>query len=81
MAQQTKFCPRCGKPAKATDSYCIKCGYNFIKKRKKSSPILIGILIVLALWIVIRIFLKKSIIPEEVIEFVKGFIPGLNKTG
>ena len=82
--QKIKFCPRCGTTLNLVDSYCIRCGYSFRVKNKKLSFFqILTILIVLAvIWIGIRFFLNKPIIPTEIIDFVKGFVFGVtNKTG
>ena len=77
MKNKVKFCPRCGTPNNLVDAYCIKCGYNFKKRRKKSSfaQLLVIILIMLAAWAGLRIYLGKPIIPTEFIELVKKMIP------
>lgn len=74
-----KFCPRCGKTANIDDIYCMKCGYNFRGKSHKRiglKQIIIGILIILAIWIVLKVILKQPIIPLQLSEFIKGFIGG-----
>lgn len=69
-----KFCPKCGFQAKRDDVYCIRCGYNFIKRGKKMDlkTIIIIILIILTSWVLIRIFLKKPIISPEIINIIKN---------
>jgi len=87
MAKEVKkYCPKCGTSAKPSDSYCIKCGYSFTGRTKKNklnfSAILIVIAILIILWIGVRLYLKKPIIPQEIIDFVNGVIKGFtNKTG
>ncbi len=79
---ERKYCPRCGTPARFTDSYCIKCGYRFnMKKNKKPlnlKTIIIGIIIVAGLWVVFRLLAKKPIIPEVLSNLTKSFFQ--NKT-
>jgi predicted nucleic acid-binding Zn ribbon protein len=74
MKNKVKFCPRCGTPNNLVDAYCIKCGYNFKKRRKKSGfmQILVVILLIAAAWVGLRLFLKKPIIPTEFIDLVKN---------
>jgi len=74
-----KFCPRCGTENDFSDAYCIRCGYNFAKK-KKSNPktLLIVIVILILAWIGIRLYLNKSIIPTEFIDIIKNITS--NKT-
>ncbi|VVB83433.1 Uncharacterised protein [uncultured archaeon] len=69
-----KFCPRCGTQNNVGDAYCIKCGYGFKGRKKKSSlkSILILIIILAAGWIILRTFLKKPIIPTELIDIIKN---------
>jgi predicted nucleic acid-binding Zn ribbon protein len=75
-----KFCPRCGTPNNIGDAYCIKCGYSF-KRRKTSGSktFLIVIILLIIAWIALRIFLKKPIIPTELIDLVKNMTS--TKTG
>jgi hypothetical protein len=74
MQKNVKFCPRCGTPNSLVDSYCIKCGYSFRKRGKKIGfmQIFIVILLVIAGWVGLRMFLKKPIIPTEFIELIKN---------
>lgn len=74
MQKNTKFCPRCGAQLNGIDSYCIRCGYSFRKRGKKVGlmQILIVILLVVAGWVGLRMFLKKPIIPTEFIELIKN---------
>jgi ribosomal protein L40E len=74
-----KFCPRCGAQNNINDAYCIRCGYSFRGKKKSSSKtILILIIIFLIAWILLRIYLNKSIIPTELIDIIKNITS--NKT-
>ncbi len=79
-----KYCPKCGKSADINDAYCMRCGYNFKggKRSKKISlkQILLGILILAAAWVIIRLITKQPIIPLQVSEFFKGFIEGITGT-
>jgi len=61
-----KFCPKCGAKLKSDDDYCVKCGYSFAQRKKKSGtiPILITIIIFIILWIIIRLITKKPIFPD-----------------
>lgn len=74
MQKRGKFCPRCGTSNSISDAYCIRCGYSFRRKKKKAglTQILIAILIGIALWIGLRLILKKPIIPTEFIDLVKN---------
>jgi predicted nucleic acid-binding Zn ribbon protein len=74
MKKDVKFCPRCGTPNNLADAYCIKCGYSFRKRGKKVGliQILVVILLVIAGWVGLRIFLKKPIIPTEFVELIKN---------
>ncbi len=69
MKKHKKFCPKCGTPNDVSDLYCVHCGYSF--KRKKEGlnlkSIIFVIILLLAAWAVIRILLKKPIIPQELI--------------
>jgi hypothetical protein len=80
MRSKVKFCPRCGTPNNLVDAYCIKCGYSFRRRRRKSGfgRILILILIIIAAWVGLRLFLGKPIIPTEFIEIIKNMTS--NKT-
>jgi len=84
MKKKVKFCPRCGTSNNLQDGYCIKCGYSFKQRGKKSNPaqIFVVLLVLVGLWCAIRIFLKKPIIPTEVLNFVKTlFASFTNKAG
>jgi len=74
-----KFCPKCGTPNDFEDAYCIRCGFSFRKKKKKTNPIIIVLIILITAWIILRIYLGKSLIPTEAIDFVKNIVT--NKTG
>jgi uncharacterized membrane protein YvbJ len=79
-----KFCPKCGTQNSINDAYCIKCGFNFSRKAKKqnSNVILLVLILAIGAWIFLRIYLKKPIIPQEAINFVKTTIQAFtNKTG
>ena len=75
-----KFCPRCGAQNHVTDTFCIRCGYNFSRRRRTNwgSIILVLILIIVG-WIVLMTFLKKPIVPQELIDMIKNFTG--SKTG
>jgi len=75
-----KFCPRCGAQNNSNDAFCIRCGYNFggARRGKKSSSLIVILIIIIVGWIVLRTFLKKPIIPTEVIDIIKNFTA--NKT-
>ncbi len=62
-----KYCPKCGKATDINDDYCTRCGYSFRGKQHKKiglKKILLGALVVLAIWIVLRIVLKKPVVPD-----------------
>ncbi len=63
-----KYCPRCGTANSLTDSYCIKCGYAFVQKKRKNNlnKILILIAILIIGWIFYRIFTSQPIIPTQI---------------
>jgi uncharacterized paraquat-inducible protein A len=73
-----KFCPRCGAVNNVEDAYCIRCRYDFrqgAKKRKGKNSfgkIILVLIIIAAAWAALRIFLKKPIIPTELIDIVKN---------
>lgn len=75
-----KFCPRCGTQNNFNDAFCIRCGHNIGRqqKGKKKNSLLIIILVIIACWIGLRVFLKKPIIPQELIDIIKNFTA--NKT-
>ena len=67
-----KYCPKCGKPVKPKDKYCMSCGYSFEKRKGTNLTKIIAVIIVfLALWIIIRIIVGKSIIPQPIIDLFK----------
>lgn len=75
-----KFCPRCGAQNHATDAFCIRCGYNFSRRRKTNmGAIILVIILLIAGWIALRTFLKLPIIPTEAMDWVKNLMG--NKTG
>jgi ribosomal protein L40E len=75
-----KFCPKCGAQNSPGDAYCIRCGHSF-RRGKKSNfrTILIVIIVLIAAWILLRTYLNKSIIPTELVEFIKNMTS--SKTG
>jgi uncharacterized membrane protein YvbJ len=74
-----KFCPRCGAQNHATDAFCIRCGYNFSRRKKTNwGPIIIVLLLLVVGWVVLRTFMKLPIIPPEVIDWAKNLMG--NKT-
>lgn len=81
MKKRGKFCPKCGARNDIGDSYCIRCGYSFRKRGKKLNvkSIILLIIILLIAWVVIRILLNQSIIPQGLIDILKNITS--NKTG
>jgi predicted nucleic acid-binding Zn ribbon protein len=81
MAQNKKYCPRCGALVHAGDAYCIRCGYSFKARGKRTDlrSISIVVIILLIFWIVIRIITKRPIIPPTILNFFKNM--SINKTG
>ena len=82
----TKFCPRCGAPAHASDAYCMHCGYSFHRKSSKKmslKSIIILIIILIVAGIIMQVFFNKSFIPKELIDIVKNLTlnAGSNSTG
>lgn len=68
-----KFCPRCGAQNHATDAFCIRCGYNFSRRRKTNlGSIILVLILVIVGWIVLRTFLNKPIIPPELMTWIKS---------
>jgi predicted nucleic acid-binding Zn ribbon protein len=76
-----KYCPQCGTPNEVQNRYCIRCGYEFYKKKNKLGlkQILIIIITLTILWCAVRIILNKPIIPDLLKELlnIKEF-PKLN---
>ena len=69
-----KYCPRCGTANSFTDSYCIKCGYAFVQKKRKNNikKILILITILLLGWITYRTFTSQPIIPSGILNLFQN---------
>jgi predicted nucleic acid-binding Zn ribbon protein len=68
----TKFCPRCGTANPLSNVYCIKCGYAFRRARKKINPIILLIIILVAGWIVFRLFTNQPIIPTQIVNLLQN---------
>jgi len=74
-----KFCPKCGTQNNFEDTYCIRCGYNFARRKKSSfRTLLIIIIIAITAWVLLRLYLNKPIIPTEFIDIIKNITS--NKT-
>jgi len=75
-----KFCPRCGSQNNFADRFCIRCRYDFSRRRKTNlGSIILVLILLIAGWVALRTFLKLPIIPESAMEIVNKFIG--NKTG
>ncbi len=70
--QQYKFCPVCGAQLKIEDAYCIRCGYSFDARKKKTRKaikwrnILIVLLLLAAAYFGLRYYNGQSLIPSSV---------------
>ena len=66
-----KFCPVCGNNLELSDTFCTRCGYSFANRRRKlASKVkwlnVIGVVIILiAIYLGIRFFNGKPIIPTS----------------
>jgi ribosomal protein L40E len=68
-----KFCPKCGVQNGISDAYCINCGFSFIKRKKnKTNPILLLLLLLIMGWIFYRTFTKQPLIPTELSSLFKS---------
>lgn len=73
-----KFCPVCGTQLKASDAYCLRCGYSFEARRKKSRKaikwrnIILMIIVLALIYFGIRYYYGQAIIPvslEDALNF------------
>jgi len=68
-----KYCPVCGEKLLLKDTYCVKCGYSFEKRKEKKKKIkwkniiFIGA-ILLGFYVSLRYFNGQSIIPESIVD-------------
>ena len=75
-----KFCPVCGMQLKIDDSFCIKCGYSFQNRKKKSrgikwKNIMIVLIVLLLIYIGIRYSNNEPILPQflkDIFNFTKA---------
>jgi uncharacterized paraquat-inducible protein A len=69
-----KFCPRCGTPNEIRDAYCIRCGFAFKARARKSglNPIITIIILLIIAWVFYRTVTKQDLIPSELTSFFKN---------
>lgn len=75
-----KFCPVCGAKLELHDSYCLKCGYSFVERRKrrrgiKWKNIIIVIIILIIGYLGLRYSNNQPIIPEALAKALNLTIP------
>jgi predicted nucleic acid-binding Zn ribbon protein len=82
-SQKHKFCPVCGIELKVEDGFCLKCGYSFHERSKKSKSrgikwrnVIIVLIILALIYVGIQYSTGQPIIPS----FVTDFIPGLGNS-
>lgn len=78
--QEHKFCPSCGTTLKATDTYCIKCGYSFAeraekKKKVKKRNLFIIISIIIIAYFGLRYSNNQTIIPTSFSDAIQTIFP------
>jgi ribosomal protein L40E len=76
-----KFCPKCGTANRITDSYCLRCGYAFLRRKKKENLRKIIILLILLIggWIIYSTITKQPIIPPGILNLFQN--QSYNTTG
>ena len=69
-----KYCPRCGTQNNISDAYCIKCGFAFVSRRKRSGFGVFLTILILAIvaWFFYRTLMKQPLIPEEMSSILKN---------
>ncbi len=69
-----KFCPRCGMQNNLQDAYCIRCGFAFKTRARKSklNPIIMLIILLIIGWVFYRTFTKQDLIPTELLNLTKN---------
>ena len=75
-----KFCPVCGAKLELHDSYCLKCGYSFVERRRKRrgikwKNIIIFIIIIIIAYLGIRYFNNQPVIPESIQDLLNITLP------
>ena len=75
-----KFCPICGSKLEMHDSYCLRCGYSFVQRKRrrrgiKWKNIIIFIIIIIVGYLGIRYLNKEPILPESVRELLNITLP------
>ncbi len=78
--QSHKFCPVCGVTLKAVDTYCVKCGYSFADRHKKSRKtkwrnVIIVTLLLIAAYFGIRLGNGQTLFPRNLQDAFSTFLP------
>lgn len=80
IGKETKFCPRCGSVLKATDAYCIRCGYSFVSRVKKNKANWMRLILILIILAAAYLGIRKFVLHKPILPDFSALFK-LNKTG